>query len=125
MKQTFANVWKLSIYGYIFLFGSVFGFTAFGNTGSSSRLFLFYSWVIMFFIGGVLLSIKNSKILDPKMKLKIALADLFITLVSVVLIYALPAFLGLVRSAIILIVQGIYAFIYLQLLDKGKIIEKG
>jgi hypothetical protein len=103
---------------YILWFGALWGDTTFGHA-------LFYQWILMAVVGSILVGIKNLKISNPQRRLKVTVADLLMIATLLVLINVLPTSIGLVRSAIVLLVVAIYILIYFNLLYKGKLVEQG
>ena len=121
MSKAFTNFRTLSMGAYILLFGALWGETTFGH----ARLFSFDLWILAIVVGSILFGRKNVQISNPQRRWKVTVADLLITATVLVLINVLPTSIGLVRSAIVFLVITIYLLIYFNLLDKGKLVEKG
>ncbi len=123
VNQKFGNVRMLSRIAYTVWFGTLWGYATFQHENSDPAFIsgLFYVWIISGFIGAILVVLKNSSISDHMLRLKFALTDLFVTLILFVLIYTIPNFIGLVKSAIILAVAVIYTFFYDRSLDKAEL----
>ncbi len=125
MDKAFEELRKLSIRTYSLWFGSIFGYTVFNHTsyGVIKNTGSLYVWLLMGFVGSILVVMKNAKITNSKLRFWIMTADLLVLLALIILINILPAFLGLLRGLIVLIVSLIYIIVYFKLLFKGKLLE--
>lgn len=122
VSQSVERFKQQSQIAYIFLFGGIWSYAAFGHSSSDPTLSNGTLFICggMALIGSVLVALKNSKISNRRLKLQVTLADFFITLILLALIYVIPNFLGLVKAGIILVVEAIYLLIYFRFLDKSE-----
>jgi hypothetical protein len=106
-----------SLIAYCLLFGALFGY--------SINKDLYFTWLIIEFIGGLLLTIKKIW-LKPEVKFKVILSEMSVTLVLILFIFneSLPVPM-LIKQIITLLVIFIFGFLYFRLLYNGKLTSRG
>lgn len=118
-RITLARFRSLSNAAYTCLFGACFGAMFFG---AASPADIFYLWLGIGALGIVLAIIKDVAVGPPHVSAGLLLADA-LTVAALLLLYiTLPAFLGMARGLLILILAAAHGAIYSRLLYKGRII---
>ncbi len=118
-RISLARFRSLSNAAYTCLFGACFGALFFGAASPTDILYL---WLVIGALGIVLAIIKDASVGPVRARAGLLLADA-LTIAALLLLYlALPAFLGLARGPLILILAAAHGAIYSRLLYKGRII---
>jgi hypothetical protein len=99
---------------YILLFGAVVGFYSFRSTP-------LWLWLALGLAGGVLLEIEGRKLPHGEARNRQRWADVSAVLLTLLLGYVLPDFLGLVKMLLLAIPAGIYVgYVYQQIRNRMK-----
>lgn len=128
MSTTFWRVHSRSFWGYLFLFGSLWGHTTYGVSADlqprtiQPDIGLFVIWIAGAIIGSTLLVLRNRRISNQRVRRRLYLSDGLFLVVLVALIALTPVSLGLVRSALVLAVESAYVGVFFQLFYKGKLV---
>lgn len=116
---TLARFRSLSNAAYICLFGACLGALFFGAASPTGILYL---WLGIGALGIVLAIIKDASARPVRVRACLLLAD-GLTIAALLLLYnTLPAFLGLARGLIILMLAAAHGAIYSRSLYNGRII---
>ncbi len=116
MTESIKIIRSLSFWAYIFLYGGIFGYATFGT--ANKAIFL---WILMAAAGSTCIAMKNKKILDTHFRANVNMADILISIVLLVVLFAIPSWLGLLKSLILLILMFCYIIWYFAVLWKGKL----
>lgn len=106
-----------SLLSYCLLFGGLLGY--------SINKDLYFTWLIIEFLGGLLLAVKRVW-LKPEVKFKVALSEIAVTLLLILWIFndSLPVPM-LIKQIVMLLVVFVFGFLYFKLLYKGKLTSQG
>jgi hypothetical protein len=111
----------LSFAAFLCTFGAVWGFATFGYTfkvaDGSEDSGLLWVWVGLAFVGSILIALKNQSLSERSLRLRVYLADLTVLAAALIAIAALPDFIGLVKSLVVLGLFFGYALWYFKALE--------
>jgi drug/metabolite transporter (DMT)-like permease len=131
MDTTFWRVRARSFWAYVLLFGALFGYVTFGvsafvspTTGTPDRG-LFLIWIAAALGGSMLLALRNRRVPDWRVKRGLYLSDGLILAALFVLIQLTPAYVGLVRSAMVVAVASAYVAIYRKIRLRAPAVRHG
>ena len=121
MSKSIVSFRTLSMWAYLLDFGALFGYATFGYTiklsdGSDDTVMLFV-WVIMALVGSILIGLKNRRIIDGPLRMRVFLADGAVLAASLVLIAVLPDFIGMVKGLVLLVLFTAYLLWYFKTLE--------
>lgn len=96
----------LSMWAYMLLFGALWGYATFGythqNLDGSTDTGMIFVWAAMGFAGSTLVGLKNRRIQDRRIRMRITLGDGAVIFGSLVLIAVMPGFVGMVKGLAVL-----------------------
>jgi Ca2+/Na+ antiporter len=109
------------MWAYLLTFGALFGYATFGYTiklsdGSADTGMLFV-WVIMALVGSTLIALKNRRIINGPLRMRVFLADVAVIAAALVLISVLPDFIGMMKGLVLLVLFTAYLLWYLRTLE--------
>lgn len=124
--MTFEKFRTYSGWAYTLVFGAIFGYTTFGYRvydahNSTSNVGLIFVWIAAGLVGSTFVAIKNRGIVNTPARFRVWACDLAIIAAVLAVSLVLPSWLGLARSALVVVLSGIYVGMYLHALDAGKI----
>lgn len=104
----------LAMWAYMLLFGALWGYATFGythqNPDGSTDTGMLFVWAAMGFVGSTLVGLKNRRIQDPHIRMRITLGDGAMIIGALVLIAVLPSFIGMVKGLVILAPFSVYYY---------------
>lgn len=111
----------LSRIAYICDFGAIWGFATFGgslkNDNGPDSGGLLYVWVVFALVGSMIMVLKNRLLTDRALRVKVGVAELATIAISLVLLFAIPGYIGLLKGLAILVVFYIYLRWFFKLAD--------
>jgi hypothetical protein len=112
MSTTYAPVRGLAWTAYVLTFGALFGYATFHTylADGSVDNGIVIVWSVAGFVGSVLLVEKNRRVVGAARRLRATLADLAVIVVALALLAIVPAWVGLVRSGLLLVLFGAYVW---------------
>jgi DNA-binding CsgD family transcriptional regulator len=123
LARPLVSLRTLSQWAYMLAFGALFGFATYGytttfadGTSDTSEIWL---WVIMALAGSTLMALKNRLIDDRRLRARIYLAELAVLVTALVLIAALPGFIGMLKGIVLLVLFAPYAYWYFRTLESA------
>lgn len=115
-----ASLRTLSLWAYVLTFGALWGYSlnrtgiANGSTGTGAL----FVWVVMALVGSSLIGVKNHRITDKRVRTRITVGDGAAIGAGLVLIIALPDFLGLIKGLALLVLVTPYVLWYFRTLER-------
>ena len=94
-----------SLWAYVLAFGALFGYATYGytiqtpNGPDASEIWM---WVAMALIGATLLALRNRRIRNRGLRLRVSVGDGLVLLVALLLVIVLPAFIGVLKGLVLL-----------------------
>jgi FtsH-binding integral membrane protein len=94
-----------SQWAYVLAFGALFGYATYGytlQTPNGPDTGMIWVWVVMALIGSTLLGLKNRRISNRRLRVRVTLGDCVVIIAALVLIFVLPTFIGMVKGLVLL-----------------------
>ena len=129
MSKSIVSFRTLSMWAYLLDFGALFGYATFGYTiklsdGSDDTVMLFV-WAIMALVGSILIGLKNRRIIDGPLRMRVFLTDVAVLAAALVLVAVLPDFIGIVKGLILLVLITAYLWYFKTLEIQADLTPSG
>ena len=109
-----------SLWAYGLAFGALFGYATYGytlQTPNGPDTGMIWVWVVMALIGSALLGLKNRRISNRRLRVRVTLGDCVVIIAALVLIFVLPTFIGMVKGLVLMALFAPYVLWCSRALD--------
>lgn len=127
MNRSLTSLRNVSLGAYILLFGSMIGYVIFGysfqNGEYTRNIDLSTLFILMTFIGSMLVAVKDQMIQNIQLKTKILITDLFVIFALLIFIFIYPTSFIVIKGLVVMISSIVYISLYVKVLHNGEMLK--